>query len=84
MATLKYVRTENGKIVAFPMHHSHSDYKTLRPISAGFIEVNRGAKGTLVWKCYGYSISLDLPSKQEDTFILHNQIGYENLCKSYF
>ena len=82
---VKYIRTREGKIIAFPTYISHADYLEYCPVSAGFIEISHSENGRLEWKCFGNSISLGLDSKEaEDTLLLHQQIGIDQLKQNFF
>lgn len=80
MATLKYVRTEKGEIIAFPEYKCHADYAHLKPISAGFIEMYHDEFGRLRYRCFGESVSLRIASKeQEDTALLMKKLERQEL-----
>ena len=59
IAQNKYIRTEDGQIIIFPVSIEHSTFKSLKPITAGFCTI----MGSEV-VCLGESISLDLKSDE--------------------
>lgn len=61
--------TEKG-IVVFPITFNHSDFRHLRPSSAGFIyfkDEPQDRSSNLTAVCYGESESLKLQSKESDS-----------------
>lgn len=62
----KYIKLkEFNEIVIFPCVVNHSDFKYLKPVSAGFCHIDTTNN---VVHCYGESIGLSLKSdKEEDT-----------------
>ena len=74
MSEVKYIKTEDLKIIVFSEYNTHSDFESFHPISAGFITFFRG-KHNIVCKCYGGSISLKMKSNpKEDTKLALEQI----------
>ena len=73
---LKYVRLEKyNTIIIFPQILNHSDFKHMKPISAGFCYIYQNKI-----KCFGHSYSLNLESNPEDTIIATKQIlGIDNI-----
>ena len=70
----KYVRLGRyDEIVIFPDTLQHSDFKYLKPISAGFCYVDADKV-----RCFGESISLGLESLPEDSDIATEQIFGED------
>lgn len=66
----KYVRVEQyDGIIIFPMFIEHSEFKRLKPISAGFCYV-----GADEINCFGDSFSLGLKSMPDDSFHATKQI----------
>ena len=78
MLKQKYIKTEDKKIVVFPELFQHSEFRNLKPISAGFISIGAKGKGEPSCTCYGESVSLGLKSDPEDTDLATRQIlgGY--------
>jgi len=74
MLNVKYVRTENDKIIVFPKTIQHSEFKSFNPVSAGFIKIGMGKNHTTTCSCYGESLTLGLKSKIEDTNLARKQI----------
>jgi hypothetical protein len=73
----KYIKTEDKEIIVFGEIMLHSDFKHMNPISAGFISFGINEEGNPTCKCYGGSISLGLPSdEEEDTFLAQSQLGF--------
>lgn len=71
----KYIRTENNQIIIFPEYHQHSDFKSFKPISAGFLHTFVDEHGNASCKCYGESVSLNLKSDEvKDTMYAKRQI----------
>jgi hypothetical protein len=78
MEKMKYVKVEDYKsIIIFPTIINHSEFKYLKPISAGFCYISP----TKV-ECFGESIGLGLKSQEEDTFEATKQYcGIEEAIK---
>jgi hypothetical protein len=77
----KYIITENTEIIVFSELLQHSDFKSFKPISAGFISFGINKEGNPTCSCYGKSISLGLNSNpEEDTKIAKRQL---NMLDSY-
>lgn len=80
MNKMKYICYDDGHVdtlIVFPDHIQHSDMARQLNLAqgmllgAGFVVMgNDGAP-----MCYGDSVSLDIKSREEDTFILCNNIG---------
>lgn len=70
----KYVRLkEYDQIIIFSQIIEHRTFKHLEPVSAGFCSVGDNAIN-----CYGRSVSLNLDSKEDDSFIATKQVfGYD-------
>ncbi|MCP3682109.1 MAG: hypothetical protein GY861_05400 [bacterium] len=70
----KYVRLkEYDSIIIFPCIIEHSTFRNKNPISAGFCYVKQDRID-----CFGRSVSLNLDSTKEDTFMATKQIfGYD-------
>ena len=72
---VKYIVTEEEKIVIFSELQQHSEFSRFSPISAGFISIGLDEKGGLSCSCYGSSVSLKLDSRpKEDTELANRQI----------
>jgi hypothetical protein len=71
---VKYVRTKDDIIIIFPEYYQHSNFKFMKPVSAGFI--NFYVKNNRIdVDCYGDSVSLDLKSNpEEDRLLARKQI----------
>lgn len=54
----------------FPALHVHSDFRHLKPISAGFVMLVV-EDGVALYHCYGKSVSLGLNSRPEDSNLLN-------------
>ena len=77
MARAKYIKTKDKEIIVFGEIMVHSDFKNMNPISAGFISFGINEEGNPTCSCYGESISLRLPSdEEEDTFLAQSQLGF--------
>lgn len=75
---LKYVKTERKEIIVFPESFGHDDFKSFRPVSAGFINIHYSPKqDKIVFTCYGESKSLGLKSHEEDSRYAQIQLGEE-------
>jgi len=74
----KYIVTEDEIIVVFPEILLHSDFKHLKPISAGFISFGINQHGNPTCSCYGESISLRLKSREKDTILAKWQLGMQD------
>ena len=73
----KYIKTKNKEIIVFGEIMLHSDFRHMNPISAGFISFGINNEGNPTCTCYGNSISLGLPSdEEEDTFLAQSQLGF--------
>lgn len=74
----KYIVTDGGHMVVFSELIQHSRFSGLDPISAGFISIyakkDENGHAIPTVSCYGESISLRLPSREEDTAIAEKQI----------
>lgn len=70
----KYVRLkEYNQIIIFPQIIEHSTFKRLEPISAGFCCIDPHNIN-----CFGESISLNLKSMEDDSFMATKQVfGWE-------
>lgn len=67
MKKMKYVIFNDDTFVIMPSSRNHSDAKQIGiPKSAGFCSI--GKNGFI---CYGESVSLNLKSKEDDSFILN-------------
>ena len=71
----KYVITSDNKIIVFPELFQHSEFRSFKPISAGFISFGVNKEGNPSCTCYGESISLNLKSRPEDTEIAKRQLN---------
>ena len=77
MPKAKYIKTKNKEIIVFGEIMLHSDFRNMDPVSAGFISFGINEDGNPTCNCYGESISLGLPSdEEEDTFIAQSQLGF--------
>lgn len=74
MAKVKYIRTSDNKIVVFGEWFQHSEFKDLKPISAGFISFGVGEDRNPSCICYGESVSLNLKSMEDDSLLAKRQI----------
>ena len=52
----KYIRTKDGAIIVFPQSIQHDTFKVMKPVSAGFIFIDKDGLAL----CQGESITLDL------------------------
>lgn len=76
MANAKYIKTKNNEIIVFGEIMLHSYFKPLNPVSAGFISFGINEDGNPTCSCFGGSISLGLPSdEEEDTRLAQFQLG---------
>ena len=76
MREVKYIKTKDDEIIVFPASIFHSDFKSWQPKSAGFISFGVSQKtGNPTCRCYGESISLGLPSHEDDTDLAQRQLG---------
>lgn len=72
----KYIITADEIIIVFPELLQHSEFKSWKPISAGFISFGVNKEGNPSCSCYGESISLGLQSNpEEDTKIAKRQLN---------
>jgi hypothetical protein len=77
MKKTKYIKTKDKEIIVFGEIMLHSDFKDMKPISAGFISFGIDEDGNPTCRCYGESISLGLSSdEEEDTFLTQSQLGF--------
>jgi len=77
MGKAKYIKTKDNEIIVFGEIMVHSDFKDMNPVSAGFISFGINEDGNPTCKCYGESISLGLPSdEEEDTRLAQRQLGF--------
>ncbi len=74
----KYIKTESGQIIIFPLLIEHSSFKNWTPVSAGFIAFGVDKNGTANCSCFGESVSLQLKSEEGDS--LKAQIQIIGLC----
>jgi len=71
----KYVRTEKDEIIVFCETILHKEFKSRKPVSAGFIKFIVGQDSLVRCKCYGESTSLEIKSnEEEDSFLADMQI----------
>lgn len=69
----KYIRTENGGIIVFPIFLSHDEFRHFKPVSAGFCYVDSDSVS-----CFGDSFTLKLKSDEKDSAIATQQFfGYQ-------
>jgi len=77
MGKAKYIKTKDNEIIVFGEIMVHSDFRNMNPVSAGFISFEINEDGNPTCKCYGESISLGLPSDEEqDTRLAQSQLGF--------
>lgn len=76
MSRSKYIKTKNGEIIVFSEAMFHSDFRSMNPVSAGFISFGINKDGHPTCSCFGESISLRLVSDEEDTEIAQHQLGF--------
>lgn len=74
MAKVKYIRTQDNRIIVFSDRQQHSEFKMFNPISAGFISFGTGDDRNPDCSCYGESISLKLKSMEDDSALAKRQI----------
>lgn len=75
---LKYIKTQKKEIIVFPESLGHDDFKELRPVSAGFLNISYSPKqDKIIYTCYGKSKSLGLESHEEDSRYAQIQLGEE-------
>ena len=67
----KYIKNSDNEIILFPKQIMHSDFRNLKPISAGFFYYE--SSNYIV--CYGHSISLNLSSDVNDSEIANRQFN---------
>ena len=75
---VKYIKTEDNKIIVFSGLQNHFEFRSFNPISAGFISFS--AKGGMPnVQCYGKSVSLKMESDSNiDSELARRQIlGYD-------
>ncbi len=73
---MKYVRMKRyNEIIIFPEVIQHSRFSNLDIVSAGFCYIHTGEEPKIV--CFGESVSLNLPSKEEDSAIATHQFFYD-------
>ena len=73
---VKYVITEDEKIIVFPELFQHSQFRNFNPVSAGFISFGVNKMGNPTCNCWGESISLGLKSRPEtDTRLAKFQLS---------
>lgn len=70
----KYVKLKSNKIIIFSECYSHSDFKHLEPVSAGFIRFFAIHEFEVHCECYGESVMLGLKAASEDTQLAFNQL----------
>lgn len=71
----KYIRTETNDIITFSDTMQHSDFKHLKPVSAGFVQFFKRMDGQIDCCCYGESISLGIKAYQStDEFYMRSAI----------
>lgn len=67
MNKMKYVIFNDDTFVIMPSSRNHSDVRQMGiPRSAGFCSIGKNG-----FSCYGESISLNLKSHKDDSFILN-------------
>jgi hypothetical protein len=77
MGKVKYIKTKDNEIIVFGEIMVHSDFRNMNPVSAGFISFGINEDGNPTCECYGGSISLGLPSdEEEDTRLAQRQLGF--------
>ena len=78
MSKVKYVKTEDNKIIIFSEYYQHSDFSKFNPISAGFVWFDVDIKSEVICRCYGESVSLGLKSEEEidDELVRQQILGY--------
>jgi hypothetical protein len=69
----KYIKTKNKEIVVFSETLKHSDFKYLKPVSAGFVYFTT-IKGFVDCEVYGGSVSLKLQPESDDRYLILRQI----------
>jgi hypothetical protein len=71
----KYIVTKDNVVVVFPDMLQHAEFKHMKPISAGFIEIFADDNGDVKCDCYGESVSLELKSRPDiDKILASKQI----------
>jgi hypothetical protein len=73
MGYTKYIKTNDNKIIIFPETIKHAEFKSWKPVSAGFIIINT-ENGQSKVTCFGESISLDLKANDNDSILARKQI----------
>lgn len=78
MMKTKYIKTKDDEIIVFGEIMNHSDFRFMNPVSAGFISFGIDEQGNPTCKCYGHSVSLNLPSDEEkDTLLARRTFGFD-------
>jgi hypothetical protein len=72
----KYIRTIDNEIIVFTELIKHDEFRSFRPISAGFIYFEKDTSKPFEMNavCYGESISLRLKSDPTDSALANKQI----------
>jgi len=74
----KYIRTSEDNIVIFPCTMVHSMFKSLNPVSAGFIKIHNKPDDSGIidvsCECYGESVSLNLKSCIDDSRLAYLEL----------
>jgi hypothetical protein len=77
MMKTKYVKTKDDEIIVFGEIMQHSDFRSMNPVSAGFISFGIDKEGNPTCSCYGHSVSLGLVSDEEkDTLLARRTFGF--------
>ena len=71
---MKYVIVD-GSIIVFSEAIRHSTFASMRPTSAGFIDIIGFTEYQVKFRCYGKSVSLGLKSAPEDSDLAERQLG---------
>ncbi len=58
----KYIKTEAGEIVIFPITLSHDEFKDLKPVTGGFCYVKKNSVA-----CFGESFTLKIKADESDS-----------------
>ncbi len=72
---VKYVVSNENKIIVFSELFTHSEFSRYKPISAGFISFGVNKQGNPTCTCYGESVSLGLKSREIDTDLAKRQLN---------